>query len=58
MNYFGSVGRLNNNDNNSKLQGRVDTSKNKNFDHRIKETCAIMSTQVTCKTNHISLLCD
>ena len=34
----------------------VGTSKNKNIDHRVKETCAIMSTQVTCQTDHIPLL--
>ena len=37
---------------------RVDTSKNKNIDHRIKKTCADMSTQVTHETNYISLLHD
>ena len=36
------------------LSFRVGTSKNKNIDHRVKETYAIMSTQVTCETNHIS----
>ena len=35
---------------------RVHISKNKNIDHRGKETCVIMSTQVTYETNHISLL--
>ena len=35
---------------------RVDISKNNSIDHRVKETCAIMSTQVTCETDHISLL--
>ena len=34
----------------------VDTSKNKNIDHGVKETCAIMSTQVTYETDHITLL--
>ena len=39
------------------LSFQVGTSTNKNIDHRIKETCAIiMSTLVTCKTDHISLL--
>ena len=39
------------------LSFQVGTSTNKNIDHRIKETCAIiMSTLVTCKTEHISLL--
>ena len=33
-------------------------SKNKNIDHQVKETCAIMSAQVTNEINHISLLCD
>ena len=37
---------------------RVDTSKSKNTDHRVKETCADMSTQVTYETNYISLLHD
>ena len=32
----------------------VDTSKNKNIDHGVKETCAIMSTQVTYETDHIT----
>ena len=40
------------------LSFRVGISKNKNTDHRVKETCAIMSTQITCETGHISLLCD
>ena len=33
----------------------VGTSKNKNIDHRVKKPCAIMSTHVTCETDHISL---
>ena len=37
---------------------RVGTTKNKNIAHQIKETCAIMSTQVTHETDDISLLCD
>ena len=32
------------------LSFRVDTSKNKNIDHRVKKTCAILSTQVTYET--------
>ena len=40
------------------LSFRVGMSKNKNTDHRINGTCAIMSIQVTYKTNHVSLLCD
>ena len=32
---------------------RFGLSKNKNIDHLIKETYAIMSTQVTCETSHI-----
>ena len=40
------------------LSFRVGTSKNKNIDHRVKETCAVMSTQITYETDHISLLCD
>ena len=38
------------------LSLRVGTSKNKNIDHGVKETCAIMSTQVTYEIDHISLL--
>ena len=34
---------------------RVGTSKNKNFDHQFKGICAIISTQVTHETDHISL---
>ena len=37
---------------------RVGTFKNKNADHRVKETCAIMSIQVTYETPYISLLRD
>ena len=36
----------------------VGTSKNKNIDNQGKETCAIMSTQVTYETDHNSLLRD
>ena len=36
---------------------RVGTSKNENIDHQVKKPCAIMSTQVTNETNHISVLC-
>ena len=36
------------------LSFRVGTSKNKNVDHRVKETYAVMSTQVTCEVNHVS----
>ena len=36
------------------LSFRVGTSKNKNVDHRVKETYAVMSTQVTCEANHVS----
>ena len=35
----------------------VGISKNKNVDHWVKESCAVMSTQVTYKTGHISALC-
>ena len=35
----------------------VGSSKNENID-QVKETWAIMSTQVAYKTNHVSLLCD
>ena len=41
---------------NNKFQSR--RSKNKNVDHRDKESCANMSTQVTYETDHISLQCD
>ena len=34
----------------------ADTFKYKNIDHRVKETCATMSTKVACETDHISLL--
>ena len=34
----------------------VATSKTKNIDHRVKETYAIMSAQVTCETDHISTM--
>ena len=37
---------------------RVGTSKNKNIDHGVKETCAIMSTQVACESDHISFTSD
>ena len=40
------------------LSFRVRTSKNKNIDHGVKETCAIMSTQVTYEIDHVSLLHD
>ena len=39
------------------LSFRVGTSKNTNIEHRVKETCDIMSTQVTYyEIDHISLL--
>ena len=50
-NYVKSVSRQNNN------RFQVGTSKNKNIDHRVKKTCAIMSTQVTYETYHIPVLC-
>ena len=40
------------------LSFRVGIFKNKYFDHQIKETCAIMSTQVTYEIDHVSLLKD
>ena len=40
------------------LSFRVDTFKTKNIDHRVKKTCAIMSTQVTYENNHIYLFHD
>ena len=43
-NCFGSVGRQN------------IINNHKNIDHRVKETCAIISTQVTYEIDHISLL--
>ena len=38
------------------LSFRVGTSKNENIDHQVKETCAIVSTQITCEKDHTSLL--
>ena len=35
----------------------VGISKNKSIDHRIKETCTIMSTQIAYEIHHISVLC-
>ena len=32
-------------------------SKNKNIDHRVKEICAVISTQVTYETDQIYVLC-
>ena len=40
------------------LSFRVGTSKNKNTDDRVKETCATVSIQFTYETDHISLLGD
>ena len=40
------------------LSFRVGISKNKNIDHRSKETCTIMSTQVTYEKDQIPLLRD
>ena len=40
------------------LSFRVGTSENKHIDHGVKETCAIMSTQVTYEIDYISLLWD
>ena len=40
------------------LRVRNDTSKNKNIDHGVKETCAIMSKQATYEIDHICLLRD
>ena len=59
-NYIGWVGRQNDNnnpdnnnnndnDNNNNNNFRVGISKNKNIDHRVKETCAVRSTQVHMK---------
>ena len=36
----------------------VGTYKNKNTDHQVEETCAIMSAQAIYETDHISLLRD
>ena len=55
QNYFGLVGWQNNN-NNPKFQDY--TSKNKNADYQVKETCAIRSIKVTYETNHIFLFRD
>ena len=38
------------------LSFRVGTFRNKSIDHQVKETFAVISTQVTCETEHISLL--
>ena len=40
------------------LSFRVSTSKSKNTDHPVKETCATMSIHVTYGTNQMSLLRD
>ena len=40
------------------LSFSVGTSKNKNIDHRVKGTSAIMLTQVTYETDPILLFCD
>ena len=40
------------------LSFRVGTSKNKNIDHGVNETCAIMSTQVIYEIDRVSLLQD
>ena len=40
------------------LSFRIRTSKNKNIDQQVKETCAIRSTQLAYETNHISALTD
>ena len=40
------------------LSFRISTSKNKDADHRVKETCAIWLIQVTYEAEHISLLRD
>ena len=39
------------------LSFKAGASKNKNIDHGVKVTCAIMSTQVTYETDHMSVLC-
>ena len=54
-NYFWLVVQQNMN---NKVSGSASTSKKKNADHQVKETCAIMSIKVTYETNHISLLHD
>ena len=53
-NYFGSVGRQNNNNRLKFQDGRI----SKCTDHQVKETYHIISTQVTYETGHISLLRD
>ena len=40
------------------LSFTVGTSKNKNIHDGVKETCAIMSTQVTYEIDHVSLIQD
>ena len=40
------------------LSFRIDTSKNKNIDHGVKKTCAIMLTQVIYEIDQVSLLQD
>ena len=40
------------------LSFSVGASKDENIHHGVKETCAIMSTQVTYEIDHISLLQD
>ena len=40
------------------LSFRVSISKNKNADHRVKQTCAIRSIKATYEIDHISLLRD
>ena len=37
------------------LSFRISISKNKNINHGVKQTCAIMSAQVTYETDHISV---
>ena len=40
------------------LSFRVGKIKMKNIDHQVKETCAILSTQVTHEIDHIFVLID
>ena len=52
-NYFRSIRRQHNNN-----SFRVSLPKNKNADHRVKETCSTRSIQVTYENDHIYLCFD
>ena len=57
-NYFGSVGRSVGKIRILILSFKVGISKNKNINHGVTETCAIMSIKVTYEIDHICLLRD